>query len=237
MEHEHDDLIAAYALDALEPEERNRFERHLEECARCRAELAELRTLTVQLAVAASGPAPPSDLRRRILDAARAEAPIVPLSRPSRTSARALGALAAAAATVAVGVGVWGAGLRSDLDAAREALEREREAAAVLADARARTVPLVAGQGKLVVAPGGRAVLVLPALPPVPRGSTYQLWLVPGGDLARAAPAGLLDGAAPTDVALVEGAVAQGDVVAVTVEVAGGAPAPTGQPVVVSDPA
>ena len=37
----HDDL-AAYLLQALTPEEHERFERHLDSCAACRAELVEL---------------------------------------------------------------------------------------------------------------------------------------------------------------------------------------------------
>ncbi|MCS7006951.1 MAG: anti-sigma factor [Gaiellaceae bacterium] len=237
MEHEERELIAGYLLDALASEERTRFERHLEECARCRAELAELRPVTVQLAVAASGPVPPARLRERILDAARSEAEAPALPRRSQRASRALVAVAAAAVAAAAAVGVWASGLRADLDAARQALERERDLTAVLADPRARSVALAAGEGRLVVSPDGQAVLVLPGLPPIASGSTYQLWVVPGGDLAQAAPAGLLDGSAPTDVALVRGRVARGDVVAVTVEVAGGVSAPTSDPIVVSEPA
>jgi anti-sigma factor RsiW len=35
-------LTAAYALDALDPEERDAFEEHLAGCERCRVEVAEL---------------------------------------------------------------------------------------------------------------------------------------------------------------------------------------------------
>lgn len=238
MGHELHDLTAAYALDALEPEERTRYERHLESCARCREELATMARTTEELAVAAWGPAPPADLRSRVLAAARAEAQVVvPLERRSDRVVRGLAAVAALAAVLALGVGLWAASLRSSLDETRSALARERIAAVLLADPSARVVPLQTGQGRLVVAPDGRAVVVLPTLEAVAPGSTYQLWIVPGGELASARPGGLLDGAAPIDVALVDGVVSPGDLVAVTVEAAGGADAPTSDPIVVSAPA
>jgi len=68
---EHDELradIAGYALGALEPGERARFEQHLAGCAACRAELAELGPVAAQLA-RPEVPAMPSDLRERTLAA------------------------------------------------------------------------------------------------------------------------------------------------------------------------
>lgn len=238
MGHELHDLTAAYALDALEAEERARYERHLESCARCREELATMWRTTEELAIAASGPSPPAELRTRILAAARAEAQVVvPLRRRSDRLVGGLAAATALAAALALGVGVWAASLRSDLAETRAALARERTAAALVSDPDARVVPLQTGQGRLVVAPDGRAVVVLTALEAVAPGSTYQLWIVPGADLARAKPGGLLDGAEPIDVALVDGRVSPGDLVAITVEAAGGVDAPTSDPVVVSAPA
>ena len=43
-------LTGAYAADALDPVERDAFERHLQECADCRQEVAELRATTARLA-------------------------------------------------------------------------------------------------------------------------------------------------------------------------------------------
>ena len=44
------DLTAAYALDALDPEEREGFEAHLAQCERCRDEVAELSAAASALA-------------------------------------------------------------------------------------------------------------------------------------------------------------------------------------------
>ncbi|MGW2033498.1 anti-sigma factor [Streptomyces argyrophylli] len=63
-------LAAPYALDALEPGERRRFEKHLAGCDRCAAEVRELAEDAVRLAWSAAAPAPPA-LRDRVLAAVR----------------------------------------------------------------------------------------------------------------------------------------------------------------------
>lgn len=236
MEARAHELTAAYALDALDPVEREAYERHLAGCERCQAELATMWQTTEALAVAASGAEPRPELRERILSAARAEPHVVVPFEPRRSRAvPVLAAAAALAAVIALAVGAWGARVSSDLDEARTALEHERRTAAVLADPGARSVALQAGDGRLVVAPGGRAVVVL-GLDPAPSGKTYQLWIVPGGDLSAATSGGVFAGDETTDVALVDGTVTGGDLVAVTIEDAGGVSAPTTDPIVASEP-
>src|SRR5262249_57901444 len=68
-------LPAAYALDALEPDEARGYEEHLAGCERCREELASLQGVAGALAYAAPPAHPPEELRGRILAAARAERP------------------------------------------------------------------------------------------------------------------------------------------------------------------
>ncbi|HUF02168.1 MAG TPA: anti-sigma factor [Gaiellaceae bacterium] len=231
------ELTAAYALDALDPDERRAYEDHLVGCERCQAELAALWGTTEALAVGASGAEPRPELRERILAAAHAEPQVVvPLEPQRRRAVPVLAAAAALAAAIALAVGLWGAGVSSNLDEARSALERERATASILADPGARTVALQAGDGRLVVAPDGRVVVVLAGLDPAPEGRTYQLWIVPGGDIAAATSGGLFTGGDAIDVALVNGTVSDGDLVAVTVEREGGVNAPSSDPVVASAP-
>ncbi len=61
------DAAAAYALDALDPAEQEEFELHLDTCARCRTEVAELREVTSDLVLSAAAPPPPPDLRAAVL--------------------------------------------------------------------------------------------------------------------------------------------------------------------------
>ena len=100
------DLTAAYALDALDPEDAEAYERHLGQCEECREQLAELNGTAANLAFGAIAPAPPARLRTSILEAAAAERTnVVPLLR-RRWVSRGLAVAAAAAACIAVGVGV-----------------------------------------------------------------------------------------------------------------------------------
>jgi len=59
-------LIAPYALDALEPDERSRFEAHLALCEQCRAELDGFQATAAHLGDAEAATPPPA-LRERLL--------------------------------------------------------------------------------------------------------------------------------------------------------------------------
>jgi anti-sigma factor RsiW len=230
------ELTAGYALDALDPDERSAYEAHLSGCEQCREELADFWKTTEALAVAASGPQPPPELRQRILDDARTEPHqnVVALEPRRRRLVPVLGVAAAVAAVIAVGV--WASDLSSQLDESRAALARQQAATEILVDPEADTVALQAGDGRLIVAADGQAVLVLDDLDPAPSGKTYEMWIVPGGAIADASPAGTFPGGEGAVVVGLDGAVADGDVVAVTVEAAGGVDAPTSAPIVASEP-
>jgi len=228
------ELIAAYALDALDVDERGRAEELLSHSEEARTELRAFSEVATALAVGASGPAPRPELRDRILSAARAE-PSNVVSLESRRSrlAPVLGAVAAVAAVAALAVGLWGSSLSSELDDTRTALERERAAVALLADPDARTVALKSGEGRLVVDDAGEAVLVLDAIAAAPEGKTYEVWVLDGNRPVRA---GLFDGGRDREAVPVDESVGAGAVVLVTVERDGGVDAPTSPPVVASQP-
>src|SRR2546423_5186362 len=100
------DLPAAYALDALEPDEARGYEEHLAGCERCREELAALQSTAGALAYAAPRARPPDELRGRILDAARAERPnVAPLR--TRSWTRPLAVAAAVAACAVLWLAPW----------------------------------------------------------------------------------------------------------------------------------
>ena len=93
------ELTAGYALDALEPDERQAYEEHLPDCAQCQEDLVSFWEVTGALALAATGPEPPPELRERIIAAARAETQTVVPFRPRRFwPDRVSGAIAAIAA-------------------------------------------------------------------------------------------------------------------------------------------
>ena len=204
--------VAPYALDALDADEEREFEEHLASCEACREELASLREATAALAYGAVGPAPPPELKERILAGAAAERPNV-VSLPQRRSWTApLAAAAAIAAAVAIGVGVYAATRPASTD----------PLASVLARPGAKLVPM-GDRGALAVAPDGTAAIAL-TVPRAPAGKTYEAWVIRDGAAQRA---GLFSGAT---VLRIDRPVKPGSVVAVTLERAGGVDAPTSKP-------
>src|SRR5437764_7026944 len=100
------DLTAAYALDALDGDEAEAYERHLGQCEGCREQLAELSETSAALAFGPVAPAPPARLRAAILETAAAErSNVVPLLQ-RRWVARGLAVAAAAAPCIVVGLAV-----------------------------------------------------------------------------------------------------------------------------------
>jgi anti-sigma-K factor RskA len=212
------ELSAGYAVDALDEEERRRFEAHLDDCARCRDDVDAFRTTAAGLAIADPSPPPPADLRRRILDAARAERPnVVPL-RPRR---RALWMPAAAVASaVAVAAGAWAVVLSNRVS------DRD-DTIAVLSDPSARRLALsdgVAGHAMLVVALSGDAALTGDFMP-APDGKEYEAWIITD----RPQRAGML-GSGGRATLMLPKRLPKGATVAITLEREGGVDAPTSKP-------
>jgi len=214
------ELTAAYALDALDAAEQREFEEHLRSCESCREELASFQAAAASLGFAVDSPDPPPPLRGRILERVHAErGVVVPFRRP-RLVLGAVSGLAAVAAAVAIGLGIWAASLSRELDSARDAN-------AVLGDPGARSVALSGATGRVVVAPEGRAALVVRGLDPAPSGRTYEIWVITAN---RARRAGVFEGGGERNVVVLDRKVPPDAVVAVTVEEDGGVSVPTGKP-------
>ncbi|MET8858612.1 anti-sigma factor [Streptomyces sp. NPDC004579] len=237
-------LAAPYALDALEGDEKRRFERHLKGCDRCAEEVRALTEDAVRLAWSTAA-APPAALRARVLTAIRTtpqdpagrEAPRV---RPSHQPARARAprfrplfaplatATAAAALVVAALFAVQATQARDDLNQERA---QAREIAHVLAapDARATGERDARGRGIGVVASASerRAVVTLSGLGTPSGGRVHQLWLMRPNEKPRSL--GLFDGDTPL---VADGLNPSATSLAVTVEPHGGSEQPTTSPVV-----
>jgi anti-sigma-K factor RskA len=218
------DLTAAYALDALGSEDARAYEAHLSHCGRCREELAELSEAAGALAYATEAPAPPAELRARILQqAARERSNVVPL-RPRWL--RPVVAVAAVAACAAIGLGIWASSLSNKLDRRDAQLARQGQVAQIVAQPGSRAISFQ--NGTLVVASNGTAALVLAKLPPAGAGRTYEAWVAAAG---APQPAGLFEGGEGVAVPL-DQPVPAGATVMVTKEPSGGRKTPSTQPLV-----
>jgi anti-sigma-K factor RskA len=229
-------LIGAYAVDALDDDERAAFERHLADCEPCREEVQGLRLTALRLADAAALP-PPQRLRESVLTQVRvtpqARDVVTQLPRREEHSGQRSRLWLAAAAVLAV-VALGSGGLAwSQYRAADAARTEAARINAVVTDPGARLVQqrLPGGGAATVVLAGNRAVLAGAGLPALPADRTYQLWIIRGKQITSAGlgPAG--SAGAGRWSRLVDG-VQQGDVVAVSVEPSGGSGQPTTTPVV-----
>jgi anti-sigma-K factor RskA len=165
--------LGGYVLQALEPGERDAFERHLEDCESCRAELVELADLPGLLRQAAPAWELPAGLEARtVLAVTRAagggrDAPQTPRPRYGRR----LALLPVAAAVLALAVL---AGSRLDGGQPGE-LELQATLSAPAGGLEASARVTKTGIGRVIV-------LRTDQLPILPRGELYELWFVGPGD-------------------------------------------------------
>lgn len=172
-------LAGAYALDALDPIDSKRFERHLADCAACTEEVTELRETTARLGTATAVPPPPGMKDKVLAAAARTSQhqPAAPARFPRRIflvipAAAAAGALIAIAAIFGV----------ASSDANQRLTQAQRSSvfiAAVLtaADAKMMTGTVSGGGSATIVMSHHMAALVFTAAG-LPAVSRYELWLV-----------------------------------------------------------
>ena len=204
------ELLGAYALDAVDPDEAQAVELHLLECARCRAEVSEHRETAAMLAHA--GADAPSSLWGRIAGEIEPPADVVPLPMPrlgdiaeQRTKTRSrrpvwLAPVAAAAAVVIAVLGLQVRDLQQRIDELPASATAELASAA--ADPDAVLVHLDGGDGTSVpvVLNGDRAWLDAANLPDAGNGRTYQLWGAAGDELVSVAVLGRDPGVVSFDV-------------------------------------
>jgi anti-sigma-K factor RskA len=232
-------LSGAYALDAVDGTEREKFEQHLTRCTSCQNEIGGLQETATRFALAVTAP-PPARLKARVMAAAARTrqfppAPGVPSPpEPGTGWLRRLAIpLVAASVVVAVALAVLLGISRSQLGSVST---RQREIAAVLTAPGTRIVhgrTTLGGAATVVVARNPhRLVFIGAGLPGLADSRVYQLWFI--GPAGNASSVGLLarEASGSTVPVLASGWVT-GDRVGLTVEPAGGTTKPTTAPIVV----
>lgn len=185
------DLLTAYSLNALEPEEMARTGELLEHDPELRALLAELRVTADALPYALPEAEPPPELRQKVLDYAvgrssrtGAETSAVRVARGMRAWLAGLGVLAAGGMiAAALAFGQLGA-LQNELNRTRAALQQQialnqQVAQAITNSPQPVVLRGAAGQASVLRGRDGKVVLVA-NMPPLNGGRVYQLWVIPG---------------------------------------------------------
>ena len=221
-----DELLAVYALDAVDDDERAQLDAWVARTPRARRDVDELReTASMLTSTFGVDDDMPTDLWSRI-EAQLSEAPpplrLAPVNeldaeRAARHASRArssrrtwlVGIAAAVALVIAVGIGVVEARRNSDQDARLAQLLQgmhgrtmERAAATAAMEPGARVARLMSNDGtlmaRIVTTTDGRGYLLVDKLPKLPEGQTYQLWaLMPDGMTPTMVSVGVL-GRSPT---------------------------------------
>jgi anti-sigma-K factor RskA len=246
MSHEEaSELLGAYALDAVEPDEHDALEEHLATCPRCRAELDSLREVAGFMGTSVE-PLPDglwSSIANRLPPRGDEEPPPMPqlvleprepAEQPRRHGATrvamaTMGALAVAAAAVAVVLGVDLVQADNQVSSLQTqmATHPPQSVAQALHTPGHRIVTLDSAfhtqVAEFVLVPDGRGFLVSSRLPTLPGGHTYQLWAIVG---SRPISLGLL-GQSPGLASFTMAGANSASQLAVTVEPIGGSVAPT----------
>jgi hypothetical protein len=227
-----------YALGTLEEPERGELRAHLDRgCESCTAGLREARAVAFGMGASVEGPAPPRQLRGRVLAmAGPQQAGLWSVLKPWAVAI----ALVFVFSVVLIGQAyrflhekkAW----RAEIDRSNTEAAALREALAVIQAPDTREVTFGQGQplpprGRVFFHPTG-VLLIAANLPKPPAGKTYEMWLIRGG---KPAPAGLFS---PNDQGNAlhlfhpSSAPVPRDIVAVTVENSAGADAPTSAPII-----
>jgi anti-sigma-K factor RskA len=215
---EYQELLAAYALDALDARDAQALGEHLATCAECRGELNSLRDASGLLAYAPSLEAPSAELRDRILAAVKADgrsqkavengATVTPIRVREKPAWPTYLWRIAAVVAILVLSGLWLVSqyrinaLMFDREAARYDLAREREArqhdAEVLAVLTSRDAKMIQLSGTqtakdasamfVVDQKSGRAVLMTRGLPAADADKAYEVWFIPKGHAPMPGP-------------------------------------------------
>jgi len=230
-------LTGSYVLDAISEAEREEFERHLQNCPTCDAEVRGLRETAARLALACAV-TPPARMEQQVLAVTyrTRQLPPLPAGRPRRERRRVqperalrfprrIAVLAAAASVAAaVALGITQLSAQHQLDHARDtAIARVVTAP----DARVEAAGTSAGGNVTVVTSAAlrEAVVSTSGMASLPSSRVYQVWVMsPSG----ARSAGLMHGSS-----LLASSVRPGDRIGITVEPAGGTIQPTTTPVAV----
>lgn len=201
------DLLGAYALDAVDDDERRAIARHLADCVQCRREVAEHREVAGMLS--AGWLPPPEGVWNRIAGALEEAPPPLHLpsrgGRPGEASARSgpaptpppavslderrrrpLSGLGKAVASVAIAASVAVVALAgvNTITTDDRATDVTEVAAAAANRPDVRKVAMRSPDGILradaVLLPDGTGYVVDDNLPELPSDRTYQLWAVVG---------------------------------------------------------
>jgi anti-sigma-K factor RskA len=224
-------LIPAYAMGAVDEDERPAVVMHLESCAECRALAAEYRSLGEDLLFAAPLAPAPAGLGENLRNRLNAQSVRSSRGRWFAFLRKPVFALGLAAFALLVLTNVYWAGRVGKLERQADALAALAQAPGIaLAPANAGGNSYTSGtaDGVVYVQPGSKvALLCVYAMTPLAQDKTYQAWLVKDGQRTSAGTFNVNRDGYGVLLINAEQPVSEYQQLGITVEPAGGSPAPT----------
>lgn len=254
-------LTGAYALNALNDDERAAFERHALSNEDSREELRGLSETAAMLAYGTPAVAPPPELKDKVMASIRntrqlpVDAVVTDLkagrkspgtgaspgnaSPKSTTAVRWLGAAAGILLVATAALGGWAVGLASEQSQTEQHLQalahQQAEVLSVLMAPDSKVIPGRLPDGAVVniavSAQSGKAAVIAEGLPALAEDRAYELWLLSD---EGAVPAGLIAATGQTSMNMLED-ISGATHVGLTVEPAGGSPQPTTEPILLQE--
>jgi len=231
-----EDLKDAYVLGALPEEERLSFEEYLAAHPERQAEIDELGAVAGLLAFAPQEQEPSPELRNRVMEVVEAEAAPHRVTRRSVSarigdylSVRSL-ALGAAALLV-IGLLSWNVLLQVQVEDLQGQVQDARNQRQLQQSPTIKLEGSWADQGanaEVASIHKDQIILVARDMPSVPEDRTCQIWVI-SNDVPK--PSGLFQPDGNMTATPITNSITKADVIAVTVERAGGSKKPTSAPV------
>jgi anti-sigma-K factor RskA len=238
-----EDLKDAYVLGALPEEERLSFEDYLATHPERQAEIDELGAVAGLLAFSPQEQEPSPELRSRIMEVVEAE------TEPRRVTRRSVSArigdylsvrslALGAAALLVIGLLSWNVLLQGQVEDAQSQVQNLQGQVADAQAQQSQTIELEgswAEQGataEVTSMEGNEIVLVARNMPSVPEDRTCQIWVIKG-DVPK--PSGLFQPDGNGTATPITNSLKKANVIAVTVEPAGGSEQPTSDPVLLAE--
>jgi anti-sigma-K factor RskA len=215
-EHNTQEELASYAMQGLSPEESASIRTHLQTCADCRTELAQVCGDLALLGIAVEQTPIPQGARERFLSRIASSPTVKPVEKPSEVTSITAGSkrrgpgfwipwtAAAALAIATITLGVQNRALNVQVQDQLRLIttlagqaSKAQQVLEVLTAPGAQRVTLT--EGKSPVQPSARAtylpergglILLATNLKPLPADKTYELWVIPADGKAPV-PAGL----------------------------------------------
>lgn len=237
-----EELIPAFALESLSAAEARQVEEHLAGCATCRAELAAYQEVAAQMALAVPQVAPSAELKQRLMS--RLPQPPAPVLAPNRAVTpetprqerfwerwfRQTPALAWASLVLVVVLGVSNLLLYQRVQQVEKANPGQFQVVRLTSSQAKASGVLVMNDE------GDQGTLVVDGLRVLDAAQQYQLWVIRNGQRQSGGVFSVSDEGYGSLVVHASESLMTADGFGVTIEPAGGSPAPTGERVLAGKP-